>query len=282
MSTRGPKLSAIIGWPASQSLSPALHSYWLKEYGISGAYVPLSARPEDFKECVAALARMEFAGANVTVPHKEAAFTLSTNHDDDARATGAVNTLVFEAGQIRGLNTDARGFATSLKESLGADAARAGPVVVLGAGGAARAVILALAREGAPEIRLLNRTRARAENLRAVVKTTALEVLDWGDWKQAFRGAGLLVNATSLGMAGGPRLEISLENLPLQAAVADIVYNPLETNLLERARMRGHKTMDGLGMLMHQAVPAFAAWFGVTPQVTPELRATLEKAVSRG
>ena len=235
-----------------------------------------------FKECVAALVRMEFAGVNVTVPHKETAFALSTTHDDDALATGAVNTLVFEAGKIRGLNTDVRGFAASLQEALGAEVARAAPVVVLGAGGAARAVTLSLARAGAPEIRLVNRTRARAETLRAALPDIPVQVMDWGDWKRAFAGAGLLINATSLGMAGGPMLEISLDNLPRQAAVADIVYNPLETNLLERARMRGHKTMDGLGMLMHQAVPAFAAWFGVTPQVTPALRAALKKALLHG
>ncbi len=282
MSESGPKLAAVIGWPASQSLSPALHSYWLREHGISGAYVPLSARQEDFRECVEALARMEFAGANVTVPHKEAAFALSTTHDEDALATGAVNTLVFESRKIHGLNTDVHGFTEGLNESLGDEIVRSGPVVVLGAGGAARAIVLALIRRGANEIRLINRTRARAETLRSEMKIQTVQVLDWGDWKRAFPEAGLLVNATSLGMAGGPSLEISLDNLPRQAAVADIVYNPLETNLLERARMRGHKTMDGLGMLMHQAVPAFAAWFGVTPQVTPELRATLEKALIRG
>ena len=278
----GPRLAAVIGWPAGHSLSPALHFYWLKEHGISGAYVPLSVRPEDFKECVAALARMEFAGASVTVPHKEAAFALSAVHDEDARATGAVNTLVFEDGKIRGLNTDVRGFAVSLTETFGEEAARAAPTVVLGAGGAARAVVLALARAGAPAIRVINRTRSRAETLRKISKKTPLKAFEWGDWAGAFGGAGLLVNATSLGMTGGPALEISLDKLPIEAGVADIVYNPLETNLLHAARQRGHRTMDGLGMLMHQAVPAFAAWFGVEPQVTPALRAALEKALVRG
>ena len=282
MSEEGPRLAAIIGWPVSHSLSPALHGYWLKEHGVLGAYVPLSVRPEDFADCVTALARMEFAGANVTLPHKEAAFALCATHDEDALATAAVNTLVFKSGKIHGLNTDGRGFAANLAEALGEGAARAGPAVVIGAGGAARAIVLVLARAGAPEIRVVNRTRARAEELRKLLKNAPVKVFDWADWGKAFAGAGLLVNATSIGMLGGPTLEISLENLARQAAVADIVYNPLETNLLRAARARGHKTVDGLGMLMHQAVPCFAAWFGVTPKVTPELRAALERALSNG
>jgi len=278
----GPRLAAIIGWPASHSLSPVLHGYWLKKYGISGAYVPLSVRPEDFGECVAALARMEFAGASVTVPHKEAAFALSVGHDEDAIATGAVNTLVFDDAKIRGLNTDVNGFATAFAESFGEEAAKSAPAVILGAGGAARAVALALWRMGAPEIRIANRTRARAQTMRSALKDAPIEIVEWADWANAFEGAGLLVNATSLGLAGQPALEISLEKLPQAAVVADIVYNPLETNLLRAARARGHKTMDGLGMLMQQAVPAFAAWFRVEPQVTAGLRATLEKALTRG
>ena len=278
----GPRLAAIIGWPAGHSLSPVLHGYWLKKHGISGAYVPLSVEPEDFANCVAALSRMEFAGANVTVPHKEAAFALSANHDEDALTTGAVNTLVFENEKIRGLNTDVRGFSAALAEAFGEDAAKSAPVIVLGAGGAARAVVLALARMGAPKIRIANRTLARAQTLRKALGNIPIEIVEWGDWAGAFAGAGLLVNATSLGLAGGPALEISLEKLPSAARVADIVYNPLETNLLREAAARGHKTMDGLGMLMHQAVPAFAAWFGVEPEVAPDLRATLEKALTRG
>ena len=282
MSESGPKLAAIIGWPASHSLSPALHGYWLREYGISGAYVPLSVRPEDFEACVAALGRMEFAGANVTAPHKGAAFALSQGHDEDAIATGAVNTLAFEEGKIRGFNTDVRGFIAALTETFGDGAAKSAPAVILGAGGAARAVAVALSRLGAPEIRVVNRTQARAQSLRKALANIPIEIVEWGKWPRAFAGAGLLVNAASLGLAGQPALEISLDKLPREAVVADIVYNPLETNLLRAAAARGHKTMDGLGMLMHQAVPAFSAWFGVEPKVTPALRAVLEKALTRG
>jgi shikimate dehydrogenase len=275
-----PKLAAVIGWPVQQSVSPVLHSFWLRQHGLKGAYVALPIAPENFGRCVAALPLMGFAGASVTVPHKEAAFALVSELDDDARAIGAVNTLVFDGNQIRGLNTDARGFASSLSESFGGDLVRSGPAVVLGAGGAARAIVHALSRAGAPEIRLVNRTKGRADALSAQAQDSRIKTLPWGDWANAFRGARLLVNTTSLGMMGKPALELSLDPLPREAAVADIVYNPLQTELLVKAESRGHRTMDGLGMLMHQAVPAFAAWFGITPKVTPELRAELERALS--
>ena len=277
MSAEG-KLAAVIGWPVRQSVSPVLHSHWLKQHGIKGAYVALPIEPANFGRCVATLPLMGFAGASVTVPHKEAAFALVSSLDEDSRATGAVNTLVFKGDGVAGMNTDVRGFAASLAETLGADAARRGPAAVLGAGGAARAIVLALQRAGSPEIRIVNRTPARSETL-ARSAGGAIRPVSWGDWKAAFGDAGLLVNTTSLGMTGKPPLEIVLDHLPRRAAVADIVYNPLETDLLRAAKARGHATMDGLGMLMHQAVPAFAAWFGVTPKVTPELRAELERAV---
>ena len=275
------KLAAVIGWPVAQSLSPRLHTHWLRKHAIHGAYVALPVRPEDFGKVVAAMPLMGFAGANVTVPHKEAAFALAMTLDEDAKTTGAVNTLVFADGVVKGFNTDVRGFTAALTESLGADAAKAGPVAVLGAGGAARAVVLALKRMGAPEVRLVNRTKKRAEEL-ACVFGNRVHAATWGDWKEAFAGTRLLVNATSLGMKGKDALEVPLDVLPREAAVADIVYNPLETALLRAARAKGHRTVDGLGMLMHQAVPAFAAWFGVTPEVTPELRAELAKALSGG
>jgi len=259
-----------------------MHSYWLKQHDIRGAYVPLPVAPENFGRCVAAMPLMGFAGANVTVPHKEAAYALSATLDDDARATGAVNTLVFEDGLVHGRNTDVGGFAASLAESLGEGAAKRGPVAVLGAGGAARAILIALARAGASEIRIVNRTKDRAENLaRTFAQRGNIKTIAWGDWASAFTGAALLVNTTSLGMTGKAPLDVSLDALPRDAAVADIVYNPLETSLLKAARERSARTMDGLGMLMHQAVPAFAAWFGVTPKVTPELRDILVKALSR-
>jgi shikimate dehydrogenase len=277
-----PRLAGVIGWPIHQSLSPLMHTHWLKEYGIPGAYVALPIAPEHFGRCVDAMPLMGFAGASVTVPHKEAAFALSATLDEDARATGAVNTLVFADGVVNGRNTDVTGFEAGLAESLGDDAAKRGPVAVLGAGGAARAVLIALTRAGASEIRILNRTKSRGENLaRIFAPTSNIKVIEWGDWAFAFAGAKLLVNATSLGMTGKAPLELSLEALPGDAAVADIVYNPFETALLKAARERGVRTMDGLGMLMHQAVPAFAAWFGVTPKVTPGLRDVLVKALSR-
>src|SRR5262245_43005485 len=278
MSAEG-KLAAVIGWPVRQSVSPALHSHWLKEHGIKGAYVALPIAPADFGRCVAALPLMGFAGASVTVPHKEAAFALVSSLDEDARATGAVNTLVFDGEKIAGLNTDVRGFAASLSETLGEDATRKGAAAVLGAGGAARAVVLALRRSGCPEVRVINRTPSRSEALVRSASVKGIRQIPWGDWKTGLADVALLVNTTSLGMTGKPAMEISLDDLPLEAAVADIVYNPLQTGLLRAAKTRGHRTMDGLGMLMHQAIPAFAAWFGVTPKVTPELRAELERAL---
>jgi shikimate dehydrogenase len=274
------KLAGVIGWPVHHSLSPLMHGYWLREHRIAGAYVALPVAPENFGRAVAAMPLMGFAGANVTVPHKEAAFALSASLDEDARATGAVNTLLFQDGLIHGRNTDVCGFAAALAGALGENAAALGPVAVLGAGGAARAVLVALTRAGASEIRIVNRTKARAEGLAAKLGGAAkVELIAWDDWQRAFEGVQLLVNTTSLGMTGQPALELSLDCLPGKAAVADIVYNPLETSLLKIARARGHRTMDGLGMLMHQAAPAFAAWFGVTPQVTPALREELVKAL---
>jgi len=278
----GQQLAAVIGWPVRQSLSPRMHNYWLRQYGLAGVYVALPIAPENFAVCVAALPLMGFTGASVTVPHKQAAFALAAVLDDDARITGAVNTLIFESGAVRGLNTDVRGFAASLAAGLGSAVAASGPVAVLGAGGAARAIVLALARAGAPEIRLVNRTKPRSQALAATLDQFAkIKLIDWGDWEAAFEGAQLVVNTTSLGMTGKPPLELSLDPLPSQAAIADIVYNPLQTPLLRAAQARGHRTLDGLGMLMHQAVPAFAAWFGVSPDVTAELRAELVKALAR-
>jgi shikimate dehydrogenase len=277
------KRAAVIGWPVNQSVSPVMHSFWLRAYGIDGDYSALPVRPEEFEETVARLPSQGFAGASITVPHKEAAFALARERDEDATITGAANTVVFESTGVRGMNTDVRGFSASVIHTLGGDVIRGAPAVVLGAGGAARAIVLALARMGALEIRILNRTRARAEGIRNQLAPFAkIDVLDWENPQSAFEEARLLVNTTSLGMIGKGKLELSLDGLPKDAAVADIVYNPLETELLATARIRGHRTVDGLGMLMHQGVPAFAAWFGVTPKVTPELRASLEKALRGG
>ena len=272
--------AGVVGWPVDQSLSPAMHSYWIAEYGVDAEYLGLGVPPEEFSAIIASLGQKGFAGVNVTIPHKQAAYKLSTTLDSEARAAGAVNLLIFENEKIHGRNTDVWGFSAALNDALGVGAARAGSVVVLGAGGAARAVILALVRNGALDIRMLNRTRARAEELVQAVDGAKLEVFEWGDWPRAFSGAALLVNTTSLGMVGKGPLDISLDALPDSACVVDIVYNPLETALLREAKSRGHRTMDGLGMLMHQAVPAFEAWFGIRPAVTLDLRTALEEKLN--
>ncbi len=265
------RLAGVLGWPVGHSKSPRLHGYWLERHRIDGAYVPLPVVPADFAEGVRALARLHFRGANVTVPHKEAAFGVCDETDDHACRLGAVNTLVFAEGRIRGSNTDGVGFLSNLRQGAPDWRPQAGPAVVLGAGGAARAVVVALLDAGAPEIRLVNRTRAKAEAL-ARQLGGPIRVVDWGDWSTTLPEAALLANTTSLGMTGQPPLEIDLGPLPATAVVNDIVYQPLETPLLAQAARRGNPVVDGLGMLLHQAVPGFEAWFGVRPEVTDELR----------
>ena len=280
------KLAGVVGWPVGHSLSPRLHGFWLSQYGIDGAYVPLPVRREDFARVVDGLRRAGFAGLNVTIPHKEAAFAIAHDLDAAAKAAGAVNLLLFgNDGRIEGRNTDAAGLAASLSEGLGAESLRGKQVVLVGAGGAARAAILALSGLGAAEIRIVNRNQARAEALaQSFAGRVSAQLVPalWSDWEQTAAGAALLVNATSAGMSGNAPLDLALEALAMDAAVCDIVYNPLETALLKAARARGQRTVDGLGMLMHQAVPAFAAFYGVTPAVTPALRAGLEKALGHG
>lgn len=273
------KLAGVTGWPVAHSLSPRLHGHWLAAHGIDGAYVPLAIRREDFARSIDALARTGFAGVNVTVPHKEAAFAIAHHLDEAARAAGAVNLLLFHDGRIEGRNTDALGLAASLSEELGKNALTGKDVAILGAGGAARAAVLALASLGARSIRILARNKARAETLARAVKAP-VTVSPWN--AQSLSGIALVVNATSAGLRGENALDLSLEALPVTAVVCDLVYNPLETELLQRARASGHRTVDGLGMLMHQAVPAFAAFYGETPLVTPALRAELKKALARG
>jgi len=277
--TGAAKLAGIVGWPVAHSLSPRLHGHWLEQYQIDGSYIPLAVRWEYFASVLKSLRDVEFRGLNVTVPHKEAAFAVAHEVDDAARAAGAANLLIFADGKILGRNTDAPGLAASLTESLGADAIRGKAATVLGAGGAARAVVLALANLGAAEVRIVNRDRHRAETLAATMKPFTRATLAVGTWPVAAADSALLVNATSAGMHGNAPLDISLDVLPKSAAVCDIVYNPLETDLLKLAKLRGHRTIDGLGMLMHQAVPSFEAFFGVKPAVTPALRALLEKTL---
>ncbi len=267
------KLAGVLGWPVSHSRSPRLHGWWLERHGIDGAYVPLPVKPEDFAQVVRTLPRMGFAGANVTVPHKEQALTLVDHVEPLARRIGAVNTLVVRAdGSIEGRNTDAFGFIENLRQGCPNWRADAGPAGVVGAGGAARAVLVALLDAGVPRIRLANRSRDRAEQLAAEFGA-GIDVVPWPERQDALADAGLLVNTTSLGMTGQPPLDMTLDALPRDAVVTDIVYAPLSTPLLQEAQARGNAVVDGLGMLLHQARPAFAAWFGVTPEVTPDLRA---------
>ncbi len=262
------RLAGVLGWPVSHSRSPQLHGYWLRQYGIDGAYLPLPVAPADFAGAVRALVTLGFRGCNVTIPHKEAAFALCDEVDDVARRMGAANTLVFRDGRIHGSNTDGFGFLQSLHEQAPGWQAADGPVVMLGAGGAARAIAVALLDAGCPRLTIVNRNLARAEELAAgldgrvvVAATPPLE------------DAALLVNSTSLGMVGQPPLEIDLAPLPAHAVVADAVYVPLETPLLAAARARGLRGVDGLGMLLHQARPGFSEWFGVMPEVDAGLRA---------
>ncbi|CAA7622837.1 Shikimate dehydrogenase [Magnetospirillum sp. LM-5] len=267
------RLAGVIGWPVGHSRSPRLHGFWLKQLGIDGAYVPLAVKPEDFAAALDALPKLGFRGANVTVPHKEMALALVDHVEPLAARIGAVNTLVVrDDGTIEGRNTDAFGFLENLRRGAPDWRAENGPAVVLGAGGAARAVVAALVDAGVPEIRLLNRGLARAEQLAADIGGP-VRPLDWQVRADALDGAGLLVNTTVLGMNGQPPLDIDLAALPDSAVVNDIVYAPLMTDLLNAAALRGNPIVDGIGMLLWQAVPGFEAWFGARPTVTDELRA---------
>ena len=264
-------VAGVFGWPINHSRSPRLHGYWLAKYGIDGAYLPFSTRPENLVEAIRALPKLGFRGGNVTLPHKERALDAVDALTDVARRIGAVNTLIVQDdGSILGDNTDGYGFLQHLKVS--APSWRAGEkAVVLGAGGAARGIIVALQDAGVAKIILTNRTAARAENLARDLGGT-IEVVGWDTRNAALKDAGLLVNTTQLGQAGQPALDIDLGNLPREAVVDDIVYVPLETNLLAQGRARGNAVVDGIGMLLHQARPGFKAWFGQEPEVDAGLR----------
>ena len=265
--------ACVIGWPVEHSRSPLIHRYWLKQYGIDGAYEKEAVRPEALARFLGSLGAQGFAGANVTLPHKEAALRLAAVADEAARAIGAANTLWFDqAGRLCASNTDSYGFITNLNEQAPRWSEGRRPVMVLGAGGAARAILHGLLAEGVTRIFIANRTRDRAEVV-AQAFGPAVAAIDWEDRNRALSGCGLLINATSLGMTGKDPLEIDLAALPKNAVVVDIVYSPLETPLLAAARARGNRVVDGLGMLLHQAVPGFECWFGVRPEVSAALRA---------
>jgi shikimate dehydrogenase len=270
--------AGVMGWPVSHSLSPALHGHWLQRYGIAGTYEAFPVEPDELPSAIARLRDEGFRGTNLTVPHKESAMALVDTIDDTARRIGAANTLVVQDdGTLAATNTDAYG----LIENIRADAPEqlaakfsGRPLVILGAGGAARAALVGLADIGATEIRIVNRTLARAEALAGIVADQDLVVraMGWEDRARALADAGLLVNTTTLGMQGQAPLELDLGTLPADAVVNDIVYAPLKTGLLAAARQRGNPAVDGLGMLLHQARAGFRAWFGIDPEVDDDLR----------
>jgi shikimate dehydrogenase len=266
------RLAGLMGWPVSHSLSPRLHGHWFERHGVDGTYVPLPVQAADLELAFKALPRVGFRGWNVTVPHKVAACRLVDELDPAAARLGALNTvLVLDDGRTRGLNTDGLGFVANLRALAPDWRPDAGPALLLGAGGGARGVSGALLEAGVPTLRVTNRSPERAVALASELGG-AVEAVPWGERSEAMPGAALLVNCTSLGMAGQPALDLELDLLPLSAVVADLVYVPLETPLLAAARARGHTVVDGLGMLLHQAVPGFSHWGGMVPTVDAELR----------
>jgi shikimate dehydrogenase len=270
-----PPLAGVIGWPIGHSRSPRLHGHWLARYGIAGHYIPIGLAPEDFAEGLRSLPRLGFRGVNVTIPHKEAALALATEATSQARQIGAANTLTFgPGGSIHADNTDAYGFIANLRQEAPAWRAAAGPALVLGAGGAARAVVAALLAEGCAEIRVANRTRARAEALRDHFGPR-LRPVDWQAASAAAGDAATIVNTTSLGMEGAETVPLDLAAVSAAALVTDIVYGPEPTPFVLAARGRGLVAVDGLGMLLHQGVPGFERWFGRRPEVDAALRAAV-------
>ena len=282
MTENGKTIQAgVIGWPVSHSLSPRLHGFWLKELGIDGTYSALAVAPDGLESSLRSLPERGFAGVNLTLPHKEAAASIVDTMDSVASRIGAVNTVVVGAdGSLAGSNTDGYGFIENLKSCAPEWTADNKSAVILGAGGAARAIIAALLDDGLKELRLVNRTLSRAESLKDDIGG-AIIVVPWADRMKSLEGAGLLVNTTTLGMTDEEPLEIDLSPLPAKAVVTDIVYAPLTTPLLKDAAGRGNLTVDGLGMLLHQARPGFDQWFGAEPVVTDALRAHVLEGLER-
>jgi shikimate dehydrogenase len=268
------KRACVVGWPIEHSRSPLIHGYWLKHYGIDGDYVRRPVKPEETGAFFRDLAALGFVGCNVTVPHKEAAFRAAARPDAAASSVGAANTLWLEDGVLCASNTDIYGFISNLDDRTPGWDKFGLPVAVLGAGGAARGIIRGLLDRGIQQIRLANRSRERAEGLAASFGGS-ISVFDWEGRDSMLIGCGLLVNTTTLGMAGQPPLDLDIAGLSRPGVVCDVVYSPLETGLLRCARAAGLHVADGLGMLLHQAVPGFETWFGVRPAVTPELRALI-------
>jgi shikimate dehydrogenase len=272
-------MAGVMGWPVMHSRSPMIHNHWLRQYGLLGTYVPLAIRAEGLRAGLRALAPLGFAGCNLTIPHKEAAFAIVDAVDPLARRVGAINCVAVAAdGSLEGRNYDGFGYIESVREAYDGWRADTGPIVVIGAGGGARAVLVSLADRDAREIRLINRSAERAQAL-AKEFGAPIRAFAWKDRHAALDGAAMLVNTTNQGMAGEAALDLALDKLPISALVSDIIYVPRETPLLTAARVRGNRTVNGLGMLLHQARPAFHAWFGVMPEVTPELRALIDATI---
>jgi shikimate dehydrogenase len=273
--SNGVRSACVIGWPVAHSRSPLIHDYWIKQHGLEGEYRREAVPPEQLGEFVKTLRQRGYVGANVTLPHKEAVMGLA-KPDDRARAVGAANTLWLDDGKLRATNTDVEGFIDNLKLVAPSWARGLETAVVLGAGGAACAIVHGLLLHGAETVHVVNRSYDRAETLCKRLGR-GLHPVRWGERNALLARAGLVVNTTTLGMPGQPEVDIDVNRLPASAVVADLVYVPLETALLRRARERGLRTADGLGMLLHQAVRGFSLWFGVRPQVTPELRKLVEQ-----
>ena len=271
--------AGVAGWPVEHSRSPMIHRYWLKELGLSGSYEKFAVRPGEFREFAAKIGEDGLVGANITVPHKEAAFNACDRRTPVAEALGAVNTLWRQDGRLWGDNTDVAGFLANMDESASGWEEQRSLAVVIGAGGAARAIVYALISRGLERIAVANRTQVRAEALAAHFGGS-ITALAWADLATQLREADLVVNTSSLGMVGQPPLAVDVSLLPQRAVVADAVYVPLRTPLIEAASARGLRTAEGLGMLLHQAAPAFARWFGREPMVTPALRALVEAEVT--
>jgi shikimate dehydrogenase len=272
-------IAGVMGWPVLHSRSPLIHNYWFEEHGLVGQYLPLEIPPDRLAAALRALPALGFSGCNLTIPHKERALEIVDDVDETARCIGAISCVVARSdGTLLGSNNDAFGFIESVNETQPGWRADRGPIAVVGAGGGARAVVWSLADRGAREIRLINRSQDRAGALAAEFGPP-VQVLSWSERADALADVAMLVNTTSLGMVGQPGLDLDLAALPRRALVVDIVYTPLETPLLAAARRRGNATLNGLGMLLHQARPAWRAWFGVDPAVTPELRALVERTI---
>ncbi len=264
-------LAGVMGHPVAHSRSPVIHNHWIAQYKLKGSYVLLPVEPSNLHDALKGLKALGFAGCNVTIPHKVEAMKAMDWLHPVAKQMGAINTIVVQPdGALHGFNNDGYGYIQSIKDAKADWRADAGPITVLGAGGAARAIVLSLINEGAQEIRLINRTKSKAEHL-AQEFGSVVRVVDWSERANALNGVAMLVNTTNQGMHGQPELDLQLNELPTSALVSDAIYIPLETPLLAQAKKRGNATVNGLGMLLNQARPAFQAWFGVLPEITPEL-----------